>query len=260
MFLLRPFYLLIGIFAMACFVVSLLVFFFIYLFIFATVPKNRAAHVAHTVSRAWGKTCFLFMFIPTRVEGKDKIDKNKTYVFVANHQSQLDIPLYAIACKNTFKFLAKAELTKIPLLGFLIKRLYLTVDRNDKTDRSKSLLVMKEALSKGVSIFLCPEGTRNRTQNPLLELKDGAFKVAIETQLPIAVLTVIDTKNRNRPKNPLELMPGAVHAIWHDPIETKGLSLNDIPALKEKVRIIMMDNLKAYHNKGITAFKNYNYA
>jgi 1-acyl-sn-glycerol-3-phosphate acyltransferase len=63
------------------------------------------------------------LFIPSRVRNRHVIDSGKTYVFVANHQSQLDIPLYAIACSNIFRFLAKAELTKIPLMGYIIRNL-----------------------------------------------------------------------------------------------------------------------------------------
>lgn len=75
-------------------------------------------------------------FIRYKIINEDFISDKGTYVFVANHRSMLDIPLYARACSNTFRFLSKAELTKIPLLGYVIRKLYVTVKRGDKkTDK-----------------------------------------------------------------------------------------------------------------------------
>src|SRR5688500_11520050 len=100
-----------------------------YFIIFTFLPGKRAPHAAHVWSRTWAKFLAVFLFLRLKVEGKEKIDPQQTYVFVANHRSQLDIPLYALACRNTFRFLAKEELTRIPLMGYVIKRLYLTVNR-----------------------------------------------------------------------------------------------------------------------------------
>jgi 1-acyl-sn-glycerol-3-phosphate acyltransferase len=69
----------------------------------------------------------------------------------------LDIPAYAAACSNSFRFLSKAELAKIPLLGYVIKNLYITVNRTDRSDRSKSIERMKETIDEGLSVFLAPE-------------------------------------------------------------------------------------------------------
>ncbi|HXB13794.1 MAG TPA: 1-acyl-sn-glycerol-3-phosphate acyltransferase, partial [Bacteroidia bacterium] len=77
----------------------------------------------------------------------------------------------------------------------------------------------------------------------LLEFKDGAFRLAIETQLPIAVLTVLNAKEY-LPANKFEMKPGAVRAIWSKPIQTKGLTLKDIPALKEQVREVLLQNME----------------
>lgn len=164
---------------------------------------------------------------------------------MANHRSMLDIPLYALSCKNTFRFLAKAELTKVPLLGYVIKKLYITVNRGDRRDRSRSLEAMTASIKENISVFLCPEGTRNTTGTPLLEMKDGAFLTAIKTQLPIAVLTVMNTEKLLSPKRPFELRPGKMIAHWSEPIETKGMNESDIGVLKERIRKMMMEILIA---------------
>jgi 1-acyl-sn-glycerol-3-phosphate acyltransferase len=233
-----------GIIAAILFICTMPFYFLIFVIIFTFVDKKKAPHVAHRVTRAWARTVFIITLIRCKVKGREKIDPKKVYVFVANHQSQLDIPLYAIATKNTFRFLSKAELTKIPVFGYLLRKLYITVDRKDKNDRSKSIQSMKRSLDEGISVFLCPEGTRNRTEDPLLEFKDGAFRLAIEAQVPVAALTVFDSKKRNSPQSQLELIPGTIHCMWSEPIETKGMTQDDVPLLKKKIYDVILENLK----------------
>ena len=178
-----------------------------------------------------------------KIEGKENIDSSATYVFVANHLSMLDIPTYALACNNTFRFLSKAELGKVPLLGYVIRKLYITVDRNNKSDRSKSLEKMLSSLREGISVFLAPEGTRNTTADPLLEFKDGAFRLAIAAQIPVAVLTIKNSAKLLSPLKTFEMKPGTITCRWSVPVETKGMTENDLPLLKEKVRNEMINFL-----------------
>ena len=162
---------------------------------------------------------------------------------MCNHTSQLDIPLFARACVNTFRFLSKIEVTKIPLMGYIVKRIYITVDRKKREDRVRSVEKMKYSLlTESVSVVLFPEGTRNRTEQPLIDLKDGAFRLAIDTQLPIAVLTILNAKEFI-PAGKFELKPGTIRGIWSEPIETMGLTEKDVPMLKEKVRQLLLKNL-----------------
>ena len=229
---------------MLLFVCTMPIYFLIYVFLFTFVNEKKAPHTAHRITRAWGHTVFIITLIRCKVKGREKIDPKKVYVFVGNHQSQLDIPAYAVAAKNTFRFLSKEELTKIPVFGYLLRKLYITVKRDDKSDRSKSIQQMKKSLDEGISVFLCPEGTRNRTSAPLLDFKDGAFRLAIEAQVPVAILTVFDSKKRNSPQSQMELIPGVIHCVWDEPIETKGMTIDDVPLLKQRVYDIMLKNLE----------------
>ncbi len=183
------------------------------------------------------------MLIGCEIKGKEFIKPGETYILVCNHRSLVDVPVLAIGCKNTFHFLAKAELTKIPLMGYLIKRLYITVVRSDRVNRSQSLEAMKSSIDKNISVAIFPEGTRNKTNAPLLEFRDGAFRLAIKTQKPIAVLTILDSDRLLPPIGPLAVRPGIVHASWSKPIETEGMTDDDLPVLKEKVREIMLNIL-----------------
>jgi 1-acyl-sn-glycerol-3-phosphate acyltransferase len=214
-----------------------------YLVVFAFFSKYRAPFAAHKVSRFWAKFLFTFFFIRVDVKGKELIDSTQAYILISNHNSQLDIPLFALACSNTFRFLSKIEVTKVPVFGYVVKRLYITVDRKSRKDSIESVERMKDSLLREkISVVLFPEGTRNRSNEPLLNFKDGAFRLAIETQLPIAVLTILNTREYSA-AGKFELRPGTIHAAWSEPIDTKGMTANDIPMLKEKVREVFLRNL-----------------
>jgi len=132
----------------------------------------------------------------------------------------------------------------MPVFGYVVKKLYITVDRKKRNDRAVSFDKMKHSLlQESISVILFPEGTRNRSQEPLLNFKDGAFRLAIETQLPIAVLTIFNTVDF-LPIDAFAMKPGTVRAVWDEPIETKGLTIQDIPMLKEKVRNILLRNIQ----------------
>jgi len=222
---------------------SFFIFFPCYFIVFNIYPKEKAPKIAHRLSQLWARTLFAIFFIRVRIVNAQFIDAQKTYVFIGNHRSFLDIPAYAIACKNTIRFLAKVELTKIPLLGYVIRKTYISVDRKDKAARLQSINNMLDSLKEKISVFICPEGTRNRTERPLLDFRDGAFRLAIESQLPLAVLTVKGADKLLSPKRPLELSPGIITCIWSKPIDTLGMTMDDLETLKEKARVLMIAEL-----------------
>ncbi len=182
------------------------------------------------------------MLIKVKVFGKEKLDAKTTYVYVANHNSQIDIMACASAVPNPMRFLAKAETKYIPFFGYMVKMLGIVVDRQSKDSREKSYQQMTDALLMGESLFLYPEGTRNRTDEKLKEFKDGAFRVAIMAQVPVAVQTVIGAKEVNNP-NGIQLYPGCVEIHWSEPIDTRGMTMADMPALRERVRAEMLKHL-----------------
>ena len=182
------------------------------------------------------------MGIRLKIVGREKVDPKATYVFVANHLSQIDILATASAMPHPIRFLAKMEIKHIPVFGYMVKMLAIMVDRKSKESREKSVRYMIQELKQGHSIFIYPEGTRNRTEQALKEFKDGAFRVAIEGEIPVAVLTLVGAKEVNSPEG-IQLYPGTVYVYWDEPIQTKGMSQNDLPALRERVRSLMMQHL-----------------
>lgn len=240
-----------GIYAFLVFLTTLFIFPLLYAGIFLTLPEKKAPHYAHQIlSRTWAYVLHTLFLQPIKVKNREVIKRNKSYIFVANHRSQLDIPLYACACQNTFRFLSKAELAKIPLMGYVIRKLYITVNRSDHQDRNKSIDAMRRSLDEGISVFLCPEGTRNRKEEPpVAEFRDGAFRLAILTKTPLAVLTVYNTGEKLHPNRPLEMSPGTIYAEWAEPIDTSAMTIDDVPALRERVHALMTENIRRYRKK-----------
>lgn len=229
-----------AVWGIAFFIFTLLIVTPLYLFIFLIGGEN-AEQNAHKLSRSWASVLFFFFVIRLKIHGKEKLDQNATYVFVSNHASQLDIPTCALATENFFKFLAKEELTKIPLLGFIIKKLYLTVSRQDKTDRARSMEKMINSLKNNVSVWIYPEGTRNKTNRPLKDFYDGAFRLAVDSKKPLAVLTIVGTKKLLPSGELFQFWPGVIHAYWSEPIIITENT--DAVALKEEVKAIMTEIL-----------------
>jgi 1-acyl-sn-glycerol-3-phosphate acyltransferase len=233
-----------GLYAVLIMILSFFIVIPCYFFIFSFTPKEKAPHKAHKISRFWAKLLFTCFFIKVDIKGMELIDPNKAYVFVCNHRSQMDIPLFARACVNTFRFLAKIEVVKIPLIGYVVKRLYITVDRKSKDDRAKSFLRMQDSLLKEkISMVIFPEGTRNRTHKPLIDFKDGAFRLAIDTKLPVAVLTILNAGEFSPAHKFLQLKPGTIKAIWTEPLPTDKMNVDDVPLLKEQVKHRIMEVL-----------------
>ncbi|MBT8196250.1 MAG: 1-acyl-sn-glycerol-3-phosphate acyltransferase [Bacteroidia bacterium] len=234
--------------AIAFGLIGLLAFVFYFLVINLSSKKNLSRN-AHRVSQYWARTAMAFIFVKMKISNKNFIDPKRTYVFVANHQSLLDVPCWTMACQNTLKFLSKEEMMKLPVFGYVLKRIYVAVKRDSPEDRKRSMERMASTLRNGVSLFIAPEGRRNKTDKPLLPFHNGAFRLAIMSQTPIAVITVLNSGEFLKPKEPFKLYPGTVKATWSEPIETKGLTEENMEELKSKVRNIMLNKLSEYDKK-----------
>lgn len=181
--------------------------------------------------------------IRIRTKGKERIDGQRSYVIVSNHNSSLDFIVNASAFPGVFRFLAKKELQKIPVFGWVVKKMCLTVDRSSAMSRARSVVELKKQLEKGWSIFIYPEGGRNRSGDPLGTFFDGAFRLAIQTKAPIAVQTVVNIRDVSATARSADLRPGIVRVEWDEPIPTEHLTSEDIPQLKETVRQRMLQHL-----------------
>ena len=169
----------------------------------------------------------------------DVIDPKRAYILAPNHTGLADTIIACKAVNTYFSPLAKIELKKNPLMGYLFAKTCVFVDRSDKDSRRKSVVQVIEKAKKNVSVLIFPEGTRNKsTEKPLLSFHSGAFRIAIETQLPIAPCVFIGTRQM-MPNDKMPMRPTTITAIFAEPIETKGMTQKDAGALKQRVYEIM---------------------
>lgn len=211
----------------------------VYNFVFLTKRGIARDRAGHRISRNAARVLFFFYATRVKVEQASRVKPDEVYIFVANHSSLLDVPAVAMVTPNTFKFLAKHELTKIPLFGYIIKNLYFSVKRTDKDDRARSMDAMKECLERGVSLFIFPEGTRNKTHEPLANFYDGAFKLALHSGKPMMVCTILHSKKLLEGTS---MRPGTMHCIFSDAITPQPD--DTIDTLKDRVRVEMLRKLQ----------------
>lgn len=175
-----------------------------------------------------------------QITGREYFDKSKAYVIATNHNAVADMFIMVNAMKGIrYRPLSKVELKSVPLFGFLFKHTLVFVDRKSPESRKHSVEMLEELINcENISVMIFPEGTRNRTLNPLKEFYDGAFRIAIECKVPIIPMVMLNTK-RMTPQNTWTLRPGLLICHFLPPISTEGLTDKDIPALKDKVYHIM---------------------
>jgi 1-acyl-sn-glycerol-3-phosphate acyltransferase len=201
------------------------------------------------------KTCFYWDWCWMTILGLrhkmlpgPKPETHKQYVFVANHISYLDIPLILrVIHHHAFRVLGKAEMSKIPIFGYIYSRAVVMVDRSSSDQRSKSARELISVLRQGISIFIFPEGTFNETQAPLKGFYDGAFRIAIETQTPIKPILFLDTYDRMHYSGIFSLNPGRVRTVFLPEVSVAGLTMSDLVALREKVYRLMEEGLVTYN-------------
>lgn len=190
--------------------------------------------------RGWSYLWGFVTFNKYDFKGYENIKKGKAYVIVGSHSSTLDMFACAGAIEVPFVTLAKAELGKIPLLGYLFSVASIFVDRSSEESRKKSVQDMEKVLNEGTSILIMPEGTRNRSEAPLKEFQNGAFRVAIETQTPILPMVILHCRALMK-ADAIMMKPGTIGVKFLPPVPVDGLTLADLPMLKEKVYKMMED-------------------
>ena len=200
----------------------------------SVLPQKPQLLLIYRAHRAWIQFWGNLTGIRFSVHHHERVQKDTAYVFVVNHCNLMDIPIVGSAIIHPWKSLAKKEILSIPFLGWLIGRISITVDRKDKKSREESITRMVDALNAGVSILVFPEGTRNRTDNPLKDFHLGAFRVAAKAQVPIIPIVLTNTRSL-QPVNTLRFYPGKGDMTFLPPISSEGYTLETASFLKDKV-------------------------
>ena len=205
------------------------------------IKEPLGTELFRNISKAW-MTVFLTM-IGCRlvIKGKQHFKKGETYVVVCNHNSFMDVPVTTPFIPGANKTIAKKSMAKIPLFGWVYSRGAILVDRDSDESRRQSFEMMKQTLADGLHMVIYPEGTRNRTKEPLKAFYDGAFKLATATNTNI-IPTLLFNTNKVLPTHKFfYLWPKTLEMHFLPVIETATLPMKEI---KEKVFNIMWSYYK----------------
>jgi 1-acyl-sn-glycerol-3-phosphate acyltransferase len=197
------------------------------------------AKLLHKIFRGWMGVYMPLIFCPVSRRGKEHFQKGQNYVVVINHNSFMDIPVSSPWIPGPNKTLAKMEIAKVPLFGIIYKTGSILVDRKKEGSRRESFSKMQETLEMGIHLCLYPEGTRNKTDQPMQPFFDGAFITAIKAQKPVMPGVIFNTGVILPHNKKMWATPRRVGIHFLEPIPTKGMTVNDAGALKQKVHDIM---------------------
>jgi 1-acyl-sn-glycerol-3-phosphate acyltransferase len=243
--LLKPLQWIYCIYALITFIIVMLLI-FPFTLIAALFGRMRGGNMIYRLCTLWADIWLFLVFIYHRNHYEQPIDKNKQYIFVGNHISYLDAPLLAKTIRRPIRALGRIELSNMPVFGFIYRSVVVIVNRSDAAHRAKSVRNLVSVISRGVSIIVMPEGTFNMGHTALKDFYDGAFKVAVETQTTIKPFLLLDAFDRMHYRHLFTLTPGRSRAIFLQEVPVDGLTLKDVPSLKQKVYELIEKKLIEY--------------
>lgn len=240
-----PFLWLYNVYALLLFCVAMLLLFPFFVLAALGGPL-RGANWMMRLCMLWADGWMPLVFMRHKNIYEVEHDPHKPYIFVANHISYFDAVILVKTIRQHFRPLGKIEVSRIPIFGFIYRNAIVTVDRTDPKNRAASVKRLKALLRKNISVFVFPEGTFNMGTEPLKSFYDGAFRIAIETGTPLKPVIFLDGFSRMHYGHPFSLTPGQSRAVFLEEINVTGYTLEDLPALKEKVHGLMSQKLIAY--------------
>lgn len=200
---------------------------------------DRSGEGVIWVGRRWVGWILALCHVQVDVEGLDNFDPSRPYVVMSNHQSVFDIAAILKTLPMSFRFVAKRELTHIPLFGWaLALGGHVIIDRARRERAVHSLERAAQRIRGGVTVIIFPEGTRSPT-GQLREFKSGGFHLALQAGVPVLPVSVSGSRHIT-PKRSLRIESGRILIRYGKPIPTEGLGVEDRGKLKEAVRAAIL--------------------
>jgi 1-acyl-sn-glycerol-3-phosphate acyltransferase len=197
---------------------------------------DRRGNVGHRCARAWSWLILKTTGVRVEVEGLDRLDPSRSYVFAANHQSIYDIPILFASLPYQLRIIAKESLGRIPFMGWHLRRTgHVLVDRS--RPGAGVVRMMARLVEQGHSLIVFPEGTRS-TDGTVGRFKGGSFVVALQAGLPVVPISVIGSRHVMF-RGELMVRPGRVRVIVHDPIETTSVPREEVREFASSVRDVV---------------------
>ncbi len=217
--------------------------------IFILVMTLRLRRAGEFFVQLWSR---VFLWVPPMsytVSGTEHVQAGTQYFFLANHLSNFDIPLLFRAIPTPIRYLAKAELYKVPVFAQALK--VAGIVKIDRGAGASSYSAINEGVARakanGYSLIVFPEGTRSR-DGALHPFKKGAFRMAITTGLPVVPVTVNGTWEVWPPGSKL-FYRGHADVVIHEPISTSHLTVKDIDTLRTQVYDIIDEQFHILHER-----------
>jgi 1-acyl-sn-glycerol-3-phosphate acyltransferase len=228
-----------AVWAIIVFTVSLLIFLVPFLLFCYYLPDPKKTHRFIVQSRVWMSIYLFLIGCPLRTRGKEHFAQGQNYIVVCNHNSLMDVPISTPFISGGNKTIAKIEMAKIPLFGLIYRTGSILVDRKSEKSRKDSYTSMKKVLAMGLHMCIYPEGTRNKTDQPLKSFHDGAFRLALDTRKAILPGIIFNTRSVLPASKPFYLMPHPLYIHFLAPIPVEPT--DTVETLKNRVHEIMAD-------------------
>ena len=211
------------------------------------ISFERTYPLFHLFCRWWCRLVLLLNGFWYFAKISKKIEKKSAYIICPNHTSKLDVILLFAVFPGTFVFVGKQKITKIPFFEWFYNKTMITFDRSSVSSGFRAYRKADRLLKLGRSIVLFPEGGVPPKEVRLQKFKLGAFKLAIQNQVPIIPVTFVDNKNKH-PEDELELKWGALRVYLHKPIESKNIKIENANQLRDKAFNIINKTLINHEN------------
>jgi 1-acyl-sn-glycerol-3-phosphate acyltransferase len=226
------------------FLIFCIVFLLLFPFFLIPIAFPRFHFLVGTLNRVWAYVTFTIALVPFKLEYETKLDTKQQYIFCPNHFSYLDIASMGFNPISSI-FVGKSDMESLPMFGFMYRKLHITVDRASLSSKYNALKRSLLAIDEGKSLVIFPEGGMISHNPPqMTRFKDGPFRIAIEKQIAIVPVTIPNNWILLPDKNPFLLHWGVMKVMFHAPIETKGMTLQHVDALKEKTFQVIDNQLK----------------
>ena len=196
----------------------------------------------HWCAQMWCRMITLTTCTPVRVHGREHLREGESYVFLSTHQSWMDIPVMLGYIPAQLRIAAKKEVFRIPFLGWHMRRAgHIPVDRSSTAEAVATLQRAVGDIRDGICAFVFPEGTRSR-DGSLQPFKKGGFMLALQSGVAIVPVTIVGSR-QVLPRDSIIFRPRPIDLYIDAPIQTAGLTAEDVPRLMEEVRRAMSEHL-----------------
>lgn len=192
------------------------------MWVIGLIKEPERTEVFRKISKVWMNIFFAATGCGLKIKGIENFKEGETYIVICNHNSFMDVPLSTPFIPKANKTIAKIELARIPVFGLIYKRGSILVDRKDKNSRAESFKKMKEVLDMGMHMCIYPEGTRNKTAEPLKAFHGGAFRLAVDTQKPVLPAIIFNTRKVLPPHKVFYFWPSKMELHFLPPVSTNG--------------------------------------